>query len=77
MIDLKLSEAIPVFKMRDDLDKKSYRPVSVLSHVSKIFEIIIYQHIEDLMKDKLSSLLIGFRKNHSTQHCLLCILEKW
>jgi len=29
------------------------------------------------MKDKLSNLLTGFRKNHSTQHCLMCMLEMW
>ena len=29
------------------------------------------------MNDKLSNLLTGFRKNHSTQHCLMHMLEKW
>ena len=29
------------------------------------------------MKDKLSKQLTGFRKNHSTQHCLSCIIEIW
>ena len=29
------------------------------------------------MKDKLSKQLTGFRKNRSTQHCLLCMLEIW
>ena len=29
------------------------------------------------MKDKLSNLLTGFRKNHNTQHCLMSMLEKW
>ena len=29
------------------------------------------------MKDKLSQQLTGFRKNHSTQHCLSCMLEIW
>ena len=29
------------------------------------------------MKDKLSKELTGFRKNHSTQHCLSCMLEIW
>ena len=29
------------------------------------------------MKDKLSKQLKGFRKNHSTQHCLSCMLEIW
>ena len=75
--DLKLAEVSPIFKKKDDLDKENYRPVSVLSHVSKVFERIMYQQIEDFMKDKLSSLLTGFRKNHSTQHCLMCMLEMW
>ena len=29
------------------------------------------------MKDKLLETLIGFRKNHSTQHYLSCILQIW
>ena len=29
------------------------------------------------MQDKLSNLLTGFRKNHSTHHCLMYILENW
>ena len=75
--DLKLAEVSPVFKKKDDLDKENYRPASVLSHVSKVFERIMYQQIEYFMKDALSNLLTGFRKNHSTQHCLTRMLEKW
>ena len=29
------------------------------------------------MRDKLSRLLTGFRKSHSTQHCLMSMLEMW
>ena len=29
------------------------------------------------MEDKLSKLFTGFRKSHSTQHCLINMLEKW
>ena len=29
------------------------------------------------MKDKLPKQLTGLRKNHSTQHCLSCMLEMW
>ena len=74
--DLKLAEVCPVFKKKDDLDKENYRPVIILSHVSKFFERIMYEQIEDFMEDKLSNLLTGFRKNHSSQHCLICMLEK-
>ena len=73
--DLKLVEVSPVFKKNDDLDKENYRPVSVLSHMSKVFERIVYNQIDNFMKGKLSNLLTGFRKNHSIQHCLMCILE--
>ena len=65
--ELKAAEVAPIFKKNDDLDN---RPVSVLPHVSKIIERVMYTQIENLMEDKLSKLLTGFRKNHSTQHSL-------
>ena len=37
----------------------------------------MYTQIESFMEDKLSKLLTGFRKNHSTQHFLTNMLEKW
>ena len=75
--ELKAAEVAPIFKKNDDLDKENYRPVSVLPHVSKIIERVMYIQIENFMEDKLSKLLTGFRKNHSTQHCLVNMLEKW
>ena len=74
--ELKAAEVTAVFKKNDDLDKKLYRPVNVLPHVPKIIERVMYIQIENFMKDKLSKLLTGFRKNHSTQHCLINMLEK-
>ena len=73
--DLKLAEVSPVFKKDDDLDEENYRNVSVLSYVPKVFERIVYNEIDSFMKDKLSKLLTGFRKNHSTQLCLMCMFE--
>ena len=51
-----LAEVSLVFKKKDDLDKENYRPVSVLSHVSKVFKRIMYQQIKDFIKDKLPNL---------------------
>ena len=73
----KLAEVSPIFKQKDDLDKKNYRPVGVLLHVSKVFERIIYHQIKDFMTDELSEQLIRLRKSHSTQHCLIFMLEIW
>ena len=75
--ELKAAEVTPIFKKNDNLDKENYRPVSVLPHVSKVFERIMYIQIENFMEDKLLKLLKGFRKNHSTQYCLLNMLAKW
>ena len=58
------------------MNKENYRPISLLSHMSKVFERILYNQLNDFMKDKLSNILIGFRKGHSAQHSLLIMIEK-
>ena len=74
-VGLKLSEGSLIFKKNDDLDKENYRSVSVLFNALKIFERIIYSQIDASVQDKLSNLLTGFRKKHSTQHCSMYILR--
>ena len=73
----KRSEVIPSYKKLDPLKKENYRPVSLLPHLSKVFEKIIYKEINTYMEDKLSKHLTGFRKPHGTQHLLVTMLEKW
>ena len=73
--ELKASEVTPIFKKNDGLDKENYWPASILPHVSKPLERIMYIQLENFMEGKLSKLLTGFRKNHSTQHCLVNMLE--
>ena len=72
----KLAELTGVYKKKDPLSKQNYRPVSVLSHASNIFEKIVYEQINSFMEPRFSHLLGGFGKNH-TQHSLLKMLEKW
>ena len=73
--ELKAVEVTPIFKKNDDFDKENHRPVSVLP--SCAIERVMYIQIENFMEGKLSKLLTGFRKNHSTQRCLVNMLEKW
>ena len=42
---LKKSEVTSLYKKNDPLKKENYRPVSLLPHVSKVFESIIYKQI--------------------------------
>ena len=73
--ELMLAEVRPILQMKDDLEKENCRPVSVLTHASKVFEKIMCYEVNKYMRDKLSKQLTRFRKNHSSQHCLSCILE--
>ena len=74
--ELKLAEVTPVFKKLNCMNKENYRPVSLLSHMSKVFERILYNQLNDFMKDKLANILTGFRKSHSVKHSLLIMIEK-
>ncbi|GBO43863.1 RNA-directed DNA polymerase from mobile element jockey [Araneus ventricosus] len=56
-------------------DPSSYRPISLLSTLSKIAEAIILNRIEDTIDAQLIPYQFGFRKNLSTVQQLLRITE--
>ena len=66
-----------LFTKEDRLNKENYRPVSLLSHMSKVFERLVYKQTETFINNKLSINLSGFRKNYNTQYCLTYMPEKW
>ena len=49
--ELKAAEVTPIIMINDNLDKENYTPVSVLPHVSKIIERVMYIQIENVMGD--------------------------
>ena len=75
--ELKQSEVIPVYKKLDHLQKENYRPVSLLPHISKVFERVIYNQINSFMENKISKCVTSFRKSYGMQHSLIVMLEKW
>ena len=60
--DLKLADVSPIFKKEDSFKKENYQPVSILPHMSKVFERILYKQIDTFMTTKFSPYLCGFRK---------------
>ena len=56
---------------------KSYRPVSLLPILSKVFKRSLFKKISRFFYDIFSKYLYGFKKGFSTQQCLLALLEKW
>ena len=53
------------------------RPVSLLSYISKVFERIISNQINEYIEPFLFKALTRFRKNHIIQHSLLKMLENF
>ena len=74
---MKLANVIPIQKTREKISKKDYRPVSLLPIISKLYEKIMYNQINSYVDNFLSSYLFGFRKGHSTEQCLIKMLETW
>ena len=74
---LKFANITPVHKKGEATDKQNYRPVSVLSLFSKIFEKVIYDQFSQYLDKYLNNLLCGFPKAHSSQHALFKLLQAW
>ena len=71
--ELKLAVVIPLFKKGDRSNKQNYRPISLLSSISKVFEKCIKKRmLEFLLKNSFfSSKQFGFREGISTEDALL------
>ena len=59
--NMKLADITTVFKEKDPLKKENYRPVSVLSAISKNFEKLMQKQIVGYMENILSPYLCGYR----------------
>ena len=75
--DLKCAKVIPIHKSGDQCSLNNYRPISLLSSFSKIFERIMYNKIMNFLdeNDILYRHQYGFRAKHSTIHPVLHLLN--
>ena len=73
---LKIAEFTPIYKKANPFQKGNYRPISILSNISKIYERIVHNEMNKFFINKLSKYQCGFRKGFGTQHCLLVMIEK-
>ena len=76
--ELKLAKVVPIFKSGESDKVHNYRPILVLSFFSKIFEKIMCNTVVNFMdkNDTLYKYQFGFRKNHSTHHAIITVVDK-
>ena len=74
---LKTGDITPIFKKDDKTDKSNFRPISILSPFSKIFERLICNQLLSHMNDKLSKYLCAYSRGCNTEDALLRLLENW
>ena len=73
----KLSKIIPIFKKDDPMLCVNYRPISLLSIFSKIFEKLIYNRMYSFLNSNnlIYGKQFGFRAKHSVNHALISTTE--
>ena len=71
----KEANVTPVFKKDDPSDCKNYRPISLLSTLGKVMEIIVHKHVFNFLNANsvITSLQSGFVPGDSTVNQLVAI----
>ena len=62
--EFKKSETSPLYKGQNNLEPQNYRPLSILTCLSKIFKRVYNDQMGVYFKDILSTLLSAFRKQY-------------
>ena len=66
-----MSVIVPIFKEGDNQNASSYRPISLLSTVSKMLEKLVFDEISSVMHPKLSPNQHVFKPKRSTMSHLI------
>ena len=75
---LKISKINPIHKKDSKLIISNYRPISLLSNLNKIIEKLMFKRLYAFLEQYkcIYDLQFGFRKNHSTNHAIISIIQK-
>ena len=58
------------------MDKSNYRPIRLLSNISKVYERCMQEQLGEYFSNVLSKYQCGFRQGYRTQNFLLAMIEK-
>ena len=75
---VKRADITLVHKKDSENGKNNYRPVSILSNISKLCLKIMFKQMSEYFESSFfSKYQCGFRKGFSAQHYLVSMLKKW
>ena len=74
---LKVADVTPIPKTKDKNLFKQYKPTSLIPIISKLFERNMFDQLSAYINKSLSPYLFGYRKGHSTEQCLMVMIESW
>ena len=74
---LKTARVVPIFKAGDPKDVNNYRPISILSIISKIFERVVHNQLMSFLIrfNLITPCQFGFLKRLSTSHATIETLQ--
>ena len=72
----KVATVVPIDKKTDDT-YVIYNNRSGFSGFSKMYKIHLKNHLVSSMNQHISNIVSAYRKNYSSQHVLIRLLEKW
>ena len=76
--NLKLAKVVPLFKKGNPHLLDNYRPISLLSTLSKIFEKVVFQQVYSYFTNNklFYENQYGFRKHHSTELAAIELIDR-
>ena len=69
---MKLADVVPLYKGKEHFLETNYRPISLLTTISKVLEKIVYQRVYSFLQDtgQLYENQFRFRASHSCEHAV-------
>ena len=75
--EAKVATVRPIYKKKSRDKIENYRPVSILSCFSKVYEKFLLEKFKPFINTFLSKFIAAYRENYSSSHVLIRLIENW